>query len=564
MMQPNTSTSTGNTSTLSANNFDLPSLHLLRSEIDVALKDAETHLSEFNDDSEQAPLLLDSVEVLTQLTDVLKLISLQGASELAEAIALCLKQLYDAGDNNDSARIMDLSEAIMTLDRYIEFVLLQETLEPSLLLPIINKLYQHLDKPELANNAFAQLKSTSISIANPERNYQSLSSLNLDIDKLSKAYRAGLSVVLTKKVANLSDDDQKKLTAMAAACALIAAHTDTLFWQAATAAVTDIAEILPLSNARKRTLIFVEQQFHDYLPVNDNRFADLVSFASKRNHAQARALEQQYSFNRMDDQQREQMKRFLFGPNRKVTDTLNELIQSQINEIKQKVDVYTRQDDFQSSTTDNKQIASDLVALGGAMKLLGLQDATDALYAEAESVKAWQTPTPEDFDKLLNSLMVAENASIIMAKAHIPGAFNMPLHNRNISMHQLDTAYETLVAECRLAIKEIETTITGYVEDPLANQESIEVVAGLLQQVAGAVCFLPIENAVHLLSRLVKHVQNYTFDEARGINQDNLEHIADILMAVDYQLDGLEKKHPVGKQAMLIGQRSLSQLLAAA
>jgi hypothetical protein len=564
MMQPNTSTSTGNTSTLSANNFDLPSLHLLRSEIDVALKDAETHLSEFNDDSEQAPLLLDSVEVLTQLTDVLKLISLQGASELAEAIALCLKQLYDAGDNNDSARIMDISEAIMTLDRYIEFVLLQETLEPSLLLPIINKLYQHLDKPELANNAFAQLKSTSISIANPERNYQSLSSLNLDIDKLSKAYRAGLSVVLTKKVANLSDDEQKKLTAMAAACALIAAHTDTLFWQAATAAVTDIAEILPLSNARKRTLIFVEQQFHDYLPVNDNRFADLVSFASKRNHAQARALEQQYSFNRMDDQQREQMKRFLFGPNRKVTDTLNELIQSQINEIKQKVDVYTRQDDFQSSTTDNKQIASDLVALGGAMKLLGLQDATDALYAEAESVKAWQTPTPEDFDKLLNSLMVAENASIIMAKAHIPGAFNMPLHNRNISMHQLDTAYETLVAECRLAIKEIETTITGYVEDPLANQESIDVVAGLLQQVAGAVCFLPIENAVHLLSRLVKHVQNYTFDEARGINQDNLEHIADILMAVDYQLDGLEKKHPVGKQAMLIGQRSLSQLLAAA
>jgi len=564
MMQPNTSTSTGNTSTLSANNFDLPSLHLLRSEIDVALKDAETHLSEFNDDSEQAPLLLDSVEVLTQLTDVLKLISLQGASELAEAIALCLKQLYDAGDNNDSARIMDISEAIMTLDRYIEFVLLQETLEPSLLLPIINKLYQHLDKPELANNAFAQLKSTSISIANPERNYQSLSSLNLDIDKLSKAYRAGLSVVLTKKVANLSDDEQKKLTAMAAACALIAAHTDTLFWQAATAAVTDIAEILPLSNARKRTLIFVEQQFHDYLPVNDNRFADLVSFASKRNHAQARALEQQYSFNRMDDQQREQMKRFLFGPNRKVTDTLNELIQSQINEIKQKVDVYTRQDDFQSSTTDNKQIASDLVALGGAMKLLGLQDATDALYAEAESVKAWQTPTPEDFDKLLNSLMVAENASIIMAKAHIPGAFNMPLHNRNISMHQLDTAYETLVAECRLAIKEIETTITGYVEDPLANQESIDVVAGLLQQVAGAVCFLPIENAVHLLSRLVKFVQNYTFDEARGVNQDNLEHIADILMAVDYQLDGLEKKHPVGKQAMLIGQRSLSQLLAAA
>lgn len=563
MMQPNTAISTSNPPTLSANNFDLPSLHLLRSEIDVALKDAETHLSEFNDDSEQGPLLLDSVEVLLQLTDVLKLISLQGASELAEAIALCLKQLYDAGDNNDSERIMDLSEAIMTLDRYIEFVLLKETLEPTLLLPIINKLYKHLDKPELDITTFARLNSTSISIANPEKNYQSLSSLNLDIDKLSKAYRAGLSVLLTKTTATLNEGEQKKLTAMTAACALIAAHTDTLFWQAATAAVTDIAEILPLSNARKRTLIFVEQQFHDYLPINDHRFADLVSFASKRDHAQARALEQQYAINRMDDQQREQMKRFLFGPNRKVTDTLNELIQAQINEIKQKVDVYTRQDDTQSSSTDNQQIAGDLTALGGAMKLLGLQDATDALYQAAEAVKTWQTPTPDDFDKLLNSMMVAENASILMAKAHTPGAVNMPLHNCNISMHQLDTAYETLVAECRLAIKEIEATISSYIMDPLSNQDSIDVVAAMLQQVSGAVRFLQLGNSVHLLSRLVKFIQNYVFDEARGVNQDNLEYIADILMAVDYQLDGLEKKHPVGKQAMIIGQRSLSQLLAA-
>ena len=143
MMQPTQSVIANVNSTdsvLSATNFDLPSLHLLRSEIDVALKDAEIHLSEFNDDSDQAPLLLDSLEVLSQLADVLKLISLQGGSDLAEAIALCLKKLYDAGDNNDSELIMDISEAIMTLDRYIEFVLLKETLEPTLLLPIINKL----------------------------------------------------------------------------------------------------------------------------------------------------------------------------------------------------------------------------------------------------------------------------------------------------------------------------------------------------------------------------------------------------------------------------------------
>lgn len=39
---------------LTATNFDLPSLHLLRPEIQTTLKDAEVHLSEFNDDTEQA------------------------------------------------------------------------------------------------------------------------------------------------------------------------------------------------------------------------------------------------------------------------------------------------------------------------------------------------------------------------------------------------------------------------------------------------------------------------------------------------------------------------------
>lgn len=57
--------------TLSTTNFDLPSLHILHEEIIVTLKDTEVHLSEFNDDNAQAPLLLDSISVLGQLSCIL-------------------------------------------------------------------------------------------------------------------------------------------------------------------------------------------------------------------------------------------------------------------------------------------------------------------------------------------------------------------------------------------------------------------------------------------------------------------------------------------------------------
>ena len=65
--------------TLSITDFNLPSLHLLHDEIIVTLKDAEIHLGEFNDDDSQAPLLLDSIVVLKQLSYIFKQISLVGA-----------------------------------------------------------------------------------------------------------------------------------------------------------------------------------------------------------------------------------------------------------------------------------------------------------------------------------------------------------------------------------------------------------------------------------------------------------------------------------------------------
>ncbi len=412
----------------SATNFDLPSLHILQHEIDVAIKNAETHLSEFNDDEEQAPLLLDSADVMEQLARILDLLSLDGGSDLTDAIAKALQLLYDRGDNSDEEIILDISEAIMTLDRYVEFVLLKETLEPPLLIPIINKLHKHIGEPALAIDSFNNRKTGSISIANPEQNFQSLSELNLDSKTLSSAYRAGLGVVLSSTHRNVSAEDRKKLQAMQSACEFISTHSNTLFWQAAAAAVTDIELALPLRNSDKRTLVFLEQQFHNYLSVNDKRFADLVSFACHRHNNLAQGIKQAYAKNRLDEHQHEDMKRFLFGPNRSVTDTLNNIIQEQISKIKNDVDSLARGDDQSESAVTTEQIVNELQTLGSSLRLLDLDTASVAMKEEAEAVSQWsESPSPEDFDKLLTSLIIAENASIHMAKLHTPGAVNLPL-----------------------------------------------------------------------------------------------------------------------------------------
>ena len=557
-----------NSQKLTATNFDLPSLHLLRPEIAVTLHDAEMHLSEFNDDSSQAPLLLDSVDTLAQLAKVLRLIQLEEGYELANSLSAGLQKLYDERDqaNRDKAgndMIMDVSEGIMTLARYIEFVLLKETIEPSLLLPIINQLHSDLNQPALQLSDLTGHKNSSIAIANPEQNYQPLKSLGIDPKKLVEAYRAGLSVALTAQSNQLSPKERDKLKAMQAACEMVSKRTDSLFWHAAHAAVSDLAGVLPLSNLQKRALIFVEQQFNDYLPVNDSRFADLVQFASSRDSQLALQVQHKFSANTLDETQLTAMRRFLFGPDREVTSALNQLIQQEIDLIKSASDNYARQVNLNSSTDEIDSMAQRLHDLSNVFKTLKLNEVSAALTQQTGKVKTWTQPTPNDFDELLGTLMMAENAAINLAKSHTPGAVTLPVYNQTISLHQIATAHNTLVQESRTAITTIETALNNYLNDADKDILHITPVPDMMRAISGACLFLNLPRQSQLLKRAATVLQNLIEQQGRELSEHALAKIADIVMSADYYLESLETNKPAGNHAMYVGYRSLQHMLVA-
>lgn len=557
-----------NSQKLTATNFDLPSLHLLRPEIAVTLHDAEMHLSEFNDDSSQAPLLLDSVDTLAQLAKVLRLIQLEEGYELANSLSAGLQKLYEERDqpNRDKAgndMMMDVSEGIMTLARYIEFVLLKETIEPSLLLPIINQLHSDLNQPALQLSDLTANKNSSIAIANPEQNYQPLTSLGIDPKKLVEAYRAGLSVALTAHSNQLSPKERDKLKAMQAACEMVSKRTDSLFWHAADAAVSDLAGALPLSNLQKRALIFVEQQFNDYLPVHDSRFADLVQFASSRDSQLALQVQHKFSANTLDETQLTAMRRFLFGPDREVTSALNQLIQQEIDLIKSASDSYARQVNLNSSPDEIDSMAQRLHDLSSVFRTLNLNEVSAALNQQTGKVKTWTQPTPNDFDELLGTLMMAENAAINLAKSHTPGAVILPVYNQTISLHQIETAHNTLVQESRTAIATIETALNNYLNDADKDILHITPVPDMMRAISGACLFLNLPRQSQLLKRAATVLQNLIEQNDCRLSEYQLASIADIVMSADYYLESLETNKPAGNHAMYVGYRSLQHMLVA-
>lgn len=548
---------------LISTNFDLPSLHLLRPEIQTTLKDAEVHLSEFNDDIEQAPLLLDTVETLAQVAKVLRLISLEEGAVLAQVLSKSFQQLYDNRDEDHTDMVMDVSEGVMVLSRYIEFILLKETIEPALLLPLINKLNERVGVPTIQLESLTQSKHSSLVIVHPEKNYQSLRDLGVDYKKLVEDYRRGLNVALTAKKAPTDPNDLQKLQAMQSACESVAQHSKSLFWQSAVVAVSDLAKVLPLNHVQKRALIFVEQQFNDYLPVNDSRFADLVRFASNRNSQLAEKIQQQCSANAQDNERLVMMKRFLFAPDREVSNTVNELIQEEINAIKTSSDNYARQDGTSNSDSELEAMITRLNDLSLVCKTLNLQEASETLNKQILQVKDWSQPTSTDFDKLLEGLMVAENASIYLAKSHTPGAVSLPIYNKKISLYQLDTAYSALIKEGRISVATIETAFNEYIADVNRDIMHLVNVPEMMQNISGACQFLGLNQPSRLLKRTAHYMEMLVQNGTSNISSTQLAKLADVVTSVDYYLESLEVNKPAGQHAIKVGQRSLQNLMVA-
>ncbi len=158
--------------------------------------------------------------------------------------------------------------------------------------------------------------------------------------------------------------------------------------------------------------------------------------------------------------------------------------------------------------------------------------------------------------------MAAENAAISIAKMHTPGAGHLPLNNKKISLHQLDTAYDALIQESRLNIVKAEQAVVNYLAEDNNQLATLAEIPELIRQVAGSLRFLALPSLANMFIQLASFIQKHLLAE-RALDEQMLSHIADVLMSVDYRLEGFEHNRPVNKRSLDVGQHSLSLLLAA-
>lgn len=543
--------------------FDIASLHLVKPEIDLSLAQVESVLSVFVDDDQNTSGLVDAAEAMAQIHGILRLLNLFGASQLSGVMASSLKSIAAQPSNTPEAQLAAIGEGLMILHRYLEFVLLRETLLPHLLLPITNTLHQMAGLPLLREGCFltphldpAQITPTgAIADALHAPEQQPL------IQFLLRMYRQGLSAVL----AGRARDDHYRLMQRAGdeMARLAEGGASGLYWHAASSVLEQLELCRPLTASRQRVLASIERQFTkpNIIPTLAD-LTDVLAVGVCRDHATAHALRDQLDLQTQitTDHRSNQLARLLFGPNGEVIHTVNELVHTEIGQIKHQIDGLVRGETPEDGAIS---ISERMQSLASTFDMLNLDDAATQLRQQIALESNWLKGDNQDsLNALMDALMVAENAMTILDKSYTSGAVMLPLNNLLISLHQLDEARATLVSESRGTIGMAMRALLSYIENDndvlhLAN------VPVMLESVSGAMLFLEAPRGSQILQKTAQYMQQRFAPNQAAASSVELDRLADTLVCIDYYLESIEINKPAGERPFSIGEGSLAVLQAA-
>lgn len=545
--------------------FDISSLYIVKSEIDASLTQVEAALNLYMADQSNTVGIFDSTEGMQQTTGVLKLLKMDGAVELSDAIRLMLVHISENPDSTDDNQITALSESLMTLSRYLEFVLLRETLSPQLLIPITNTMNRLLGKPMITEGGFllhdindGLIQNNISTLVKPALSTEKTN--DKDRKNLLRLFQTGLSGILQKK------PQASDFAYMQKAVSHIAERepqsAEGLYWQLAQQIMSTLNPSTMMTDGRKRILVQMERRIARKSSAISRlsqtaAIADLLTMTAIAPQNYENIISTLGLTNKIKtDQEILNDKHFMFGPDQSVVHDVSQLAHQCIIKIKELVDLIVNQEQQPDGLTS---LSEQLKELGHTLVLLTLDKAGQGLLEQASLVEKWsQHPDENQINSLMDCLLDSENAIILMEQTHTPGLVMSPFTNIKVSLHQLVEARSLIVAESRLDLTNVMHSLLAYL-DSEKDLQKIEGIAAICETVGGAMAFLNAPRGQAILQSAAKYI-NDKFSPDHQPDASSIANLTDAIVCVDYILEGLATKKPAGEQPYGYGESSLARL----
>jgi len=556
------------------------SLNLVKEQLDESLSIAESNLEQFVEEPDNDGRLKTAIEQFAQIKGVFRLINLPGASMLSEELELLgHKILARTSDSNNEKLLAGISNAIMVLMHYLEYVEVKKQALPVLLVPTINEIRFFLSKPLVTESIFFDLGE------NPERPPKEQAA-EADIEQLLQIgrrlrhmYQVGLLGILRNE--SVSANAKLMSRALVRIDNLSGTKPLSKLWWLTLAVLEAVGnDLVQLNVARKSLLGMVDRQIKLVVTMGESALNKEPSKATVQECVYIASLagpngeylKQVADLFKLDtggltDQNLRHEIEILRGPGGSVIRSVAQALAEELNHIKDSLDLGARgasgdQESFEATADSMRKVANTLV-------MLSLSKAAGIFKEKSDVVRNWSSddidPESDEFNKVADALLYVENSIATLSPRRGPDssiASNTAEDaiNDGISVTQLDDARTVVVGEARAGLSLAKRAITSFMDSSWDGMH-LNNVPTTLKSVWGGLVFLQLHRAAAVVSACESFIDKKLIkDGSLTPTYQLMETLADAVSSIDYYLEGMEDNKPIGDGILEVAEESMREL----
>src|SRR5690554_169036 len=546
------------------------SLTFLKEEIDNTLEEAGRSLEAWFADHTHIQELDACAEQFRQLHGIFQVLELPAAALTSTEMEMAARKMKEAG-TGAAALGEALSQALLLLGRYLEYVQLKNRPLPEVMVGGLNELRRAAGKPLIQESHFFAVDLARDRSPLPESAPAPVAELTRLGRRLRHMYQIGLLGVLRGQNSTVS------LKLMARALSRIDrlcgnAPIGRLWWIGRAMLEALIGDNMVITPARKALLSQYDRQIKRLIQEGERAIStdapllllkESIYVVSLSAHSGGTVGEVKQAFelqSRITDEELQAEIALMAGGSGSVIRSVAESLKEELNSIKQTLDMAAQG----VVDTDYQDVAEGLSRIGSTLLMVHLNKESEQIKARAEVIRTWPANTEVDspaFIELVDDLIAAENAVAELEHSLTPADdLNREVGNQRISRYQLDDARRTVVSECRSGLANAKRGVASFLE---TNWDRMHLanLPNILAGVSGGLMFLELDRAKAAMDACRAYIeQRLLASGAETPQPEHMETLADAITSLDYYLESMEEHKPVGEAVLEIAEVSMKEL----
>ena len=558
------------------------SINLVRDELIATIESSARDLELFvTSEQENAEALQHSIDGMQQISGILKVLELRGASMLADELyAVSTEISPGSGGKGFNKKMEVVSNTFFILTRYLEYLQQVKQAVPSLLVPHINALRKIRQEPALPESHFLTLAlpvkfplEPCVAVATGK------SQLQAQTRRIRQMYQVGLMGLLREKQLPNSIALMRRALKRLYSFAGSEAPLARLWWLADIALEVFNANNMTALETRKFIFMRIDKIFRQVELAGAKAFSatapkglikELVYLIalSQDKTDRVKALLKACKSPKLPYTEVELQKQYaaLYGPSSHTINSLAGVLQTEIVSAKRTLE---NADITASNHIDDlDNFLSSLVNISEILSVVGLTAASGSLKEQIPVVQKWADSdgsiSPAELTIVADTLLFLESTVQNLDNADLSGEViggsDALSQQRHIASHELGSAVDIVIEESLAGLSLTKRGLSSF-SDSNYDVGHIKNISRTLSSIRGAMSLMGHMRVVAILENSVEFVEEILLQrEPPAAIDEYLEIFADVIIAVEYYFDSATVGDEMDDAVLKIAEESLAAL----